>query len=186
MSREEAIQRMRARHVLTAIRSDPYPVTGPWSLRASCDHSHGWRNVDEYWLQCVMCWWCKPKLGKPPSLRVLPAFLKGRVLPPLTDKVNVNSVFKNAGFVLDEDSRSVLSIVRVHVVQSAFIEDPMIRRCGVEVKFKKHGWRMAAVFHETALYKLISVLSRAAPRKPKKLWLAIQAAFSKGWRTPWL
>ena len=174
---------MRARHSLASQRNTPFPATGPWSLRALCEHEHGWKDVDEYWQQCVICWWCKPKLGTPPTLRVLPGLLKGRVLPPLSGKVDLRHVFRNAGFVFDD--RSALSIVRVHVVQHTFVEDPLVRRCGVEVKFKDHGWQMAAVFYETALYKVVDVVAKAEPRKPRALWLAIQAAFSRGWKKPW-
>lgn len=185
-SREEAIRRMRARHSLGSRRADTrFPVTGPWSLRELCEHEHGWKEVGEHWLQCKICWWCKPKLGKPPKLEQLPAILKNCVLPPLTGKPDLNKVFRNAGFVLDDDSRSVLSIVRVQVSQHTCIEDPLIRRCGVEVKFKDYGWQAAAVFYETALYKLMEVVAKAEPRKPKALWLAIQAAFSRGWQKPW-
>lgn len=164
-----------------------FPVTGPWSFHGVCDHEHGWKEVDEYWQQCKICWWCKPKLGKPPTLRVLPALLKGRVLPPYTStgKVDLSKVFRNAGFVFEDDHRGVFSMVRVHLVQYQFTEDPLIRRCGVEVRFKEHGWQPAAVFYETALFKLMEVVAKAAPRKPRALWLAIQAAFSRGWRKPW-
>jgi hypothetical protein len=162
-----------------------FPITGPWSLREVCEHEHGWRDVDEHWMQCKMCWWCKPKLGKPPTLRVLPALLKNRVLPPLTGKIDTTKLFRNAGFVLDDDVRSVCSIVRVYIVQHTFVEDPLIRRCGVEVRFKDYGWQAAAVFYETALINLMNVVSKAEPRKPKALWLAIQAAFSRGWPKPW-
>lgn len=176
---------MRVRHSLASRRNDPFPVTGPWSFRTVCEHQHGWAEIGGHWLQCTICWWCKPKLGKPPKLEALPALLKGRVLPPLTGKVDLSKVFRNAGFVLSNDSSSVLSIVRVHVVQHSFVEDPLIRRCGVEVRFKEFGWRMAAVFYETALYRLMEVVAKAAPRKPRALWSAIQAAFSRGWRKPW-
>lgn len=186
MERQEAIRRMRARHSLGTRRSDVrFPVTGPWSFRELCEHTHGWRVVGEHWLQCKICWWCKPRLGKPPKLERLPAILKNCVLPPLTGKVDMSKVFKNAGFVLDDDRGSVLSIVRVQIVQYHFAEDPLIRRCSVEVKFKEYGWQYAATFYETALYRLMEVVSKAEPRKPKALWLAIQAAFSRGWPKPW-
>lgn len=181
MSRESAIRRMRATH---SLKSNGMPVTGPWSFREVCVH-HEFNAVGEHWLQCRMCWWCKPKLGKPPKLEKLPAILKNCVLPPLTGKIDMSKVFRNAGFVLDDDRSSVLSLVRVHVVQYSFTEDPLIRRCGAEVRFKELGWRMAAVFFETALYRLMEVAAKAAPRKPRALWLAIQAAFSRGWPKPW-
>lgn len=184
-SRDEEIRRLRARHSLASRRDDPFSVTGPWSFRELCEHRHGWTEIGEHWLQCQICWWCKPKLSRPPRLEVLPALLKGRVLPPLSGKVDVRSVFRNAGFVLDDDHRSVLSIVRVHVVQHQFTEDPLVRRCAVEVRFKRHGWQQAAMFNETALYKLMDVVSKAAPRKPKALWSAIQAVYSRGWSKPW-
>jgi hypothetical protein len=186
VSREEDIQRMRARHSMGTRREDTrFPVTGPWSFHGLCEHEHGWKEAGEHWLQCKICWWCKPKLGKPPKLEMLPAILKNRVLPPLTGKVDLSKVFRNAGFVLDDDRSSVLSMVRVHVVQHQFIEDPLIRRCGAEVRFKDHGWQRAAVFYETALYKLIEIVAKAVPRKPRALWSAIQAAFSRGWTKPW-
>jgi len=167
-------------------RSDTrFPVTGPWSFREVCEHEHGWKDVGEHWSQCTMCWWCKPKLGKPPKVEKLPAILKGRTLPPLTGKVDLSKVFRNAGFVFEDDRDGVFSMVRVQIVQVAFAEDPLIRRCCVEVRFKDHGWQMAAVFYETALYKLMEVVSKAEPRKPKALWLAIQEAFSRGWPKPW-
>jgi hypothetical protein len=172
---------MRATH---ALKSRGTVVTGPWSFREVCAH-HEFNKLDENWSQCKLCWWCKPNLGNPPKLVKLPAILKGRVLPPLTGRVDLSKVFRNAGFVLDDDRSSVLSIVRVHVVQHSFIEDPLIRRCGVEVKFKKFGWKMAAMFYETALQILMAVVARAKPRKPKALWIAIQSAFSRGWQKPW-
>ena len=135
MDREEVIKRMRARHSLGTRRADTrFPVTGPWSFAGICEHEHGWRDVGEHWLQCRICNWCKPKLGKPPKLEKLPAILKNCVLPPLTGKVDVTKVFRNAGFVLDDDSSSVLSIIRVRVVQISFIEDPLIRRWNVRVR----------------------------------------------------
>lgn len=179
---------MRARHALTALRKekDPFPVTGPWSLRGLCEHAHGWKKVGDHWLQCEICHWCKPKLGVPPKLEALPAILKDRALPPLTGKVDLHAVFRNAGFVLGDDAASVLSIVRVHVAQHSWSTvDAFVRRCGVEVKFKDHGWQPAAVFYETALHRLVDVVAKAEPRKPRALWSAIQAAFSRGWREPW-
>lgn len=185
-SREEAIRRMRARHSLGTRRSDTrFPVTGPWSFRELCEHEHGWKDVGDHWEQCKVCGWCKPKLGKPPKLEQLPAILKGCVLPPLTGKPDLTKVFRNAGFVLDDDAHSVLSIVRVAVCQHTCAEDPFIRRCTVDVKFKDYGWQPAAVFFETALYRLMEVVNKAEPRKPKALWLAIQGAFSRGWPKPW-
>lgn len=186
IEREESIKRMRARHSMGTRRADTrFPITGPWCLRDVCEHKHGWKEVGEHWLQCKMCWWCKPKLGKPPALEKLPTILKNCVLPPLTGKIDTTKLFRNAGFVLDDDSASVCSIVRICIVQHSFIEDPLVRRCGVEVKFKDYGWQAAAVFYETALYKLMEVVAKAEPRKPKALWLAIQAAFSRGWPKPW-
>lgn len=186
LDRNEAIRRMRARHSMGTRRADTrFPVTGPWSFSGLCEHTHGWKEVGEHWLQCTMCWWCKPKLGKPPKLEKLPAILKNRVLPPLTGKIDMSKVFRNAGFVFEDDRRGVFSMVRVHVVQHSFTEDPLIRRCGVEVRFKDHGWQMAAVFFETALFMLMDVLAKAEPRKPRALWLAIQIAFSRGWKKPW-
>lgn len=185
MTREEDISRMRARHSLATRREDPFPVTGPWSLRELCEHEHGWRDVDEHWQQCRVCWWCRPRLGKPPAIRVVPALLKGRVLPPLSGKTNLHKVFRNAGFVMDDDRRSVLSIARVTIAQYAWGSALDVRRCGVEVKFKDHGWCPAATFNETALYRLVEVLSKAEPRKPRKLWLAIQETYSQGWKRPW-
>lgn len=174
---------MRATH---SIRSRAKkPITGPWSFRDVCTHEEGWKNVGEHWLQCRRCWWCKPKLGKPPRIAMLPAILENRILPPLTGKIDLGKVFRNAGFMLDDDRDSVLSMVRVHVVQHVFVEDPLIRRCGVDVQFKDLGWQSAAVFNETALYVLIDVVAKAEPRKPRALWLAIQNAFSKGWKKPW-
>lgn len=185
-TREEAISRMRARHALGTLRADTrFPITGPWSFAGICEHQHGWKDVDVYWQQCKICWWCKPKLGKPPTLRVLPAMLKDRPLPPLTGKPELGKVFRNAGFILGDDQKSVLSMVRINVVQHTFVTDPLIRRCGVEVKFKDHGWQAAAVFFETALFKLMEVVVKAEPRKPRALWLAIQDAFSRGWPKPW-
>lgn len=179
---------MRARHSLASRRDDGYPVTGPWSFRELCEHEHGWTDVGEHWLQCRICWWCKPKLGKPPKLEALPAILKGRVIPPLTGKVDVRSAYCNAGFVLDDDRDSVLAIVRVRVVQHTYVTEPAeIRRCGVEVKFKEFGWRCAAVFSETAFHRLLSALAEAEPRKPRALWMAIQDAYEikPHWPHPW-
>ena len=181
MSRESAIRRMRATH---SLKSNGVLVTGPWSFRDVCEH-RAFDKVGEHWFQCRMCWWCKPNLGNPPKLERLPAILKGRVLPPLTGKVDMSKVFRNAGFMLDDDRSSVLSMVRVHVVQYSFTEDPLIRRCGAEVRFKDLGWKMAAVFYETALFRLMEVTAKAAPRKPRALWLGIQEAFSRGWQKPW-
>lgn len=186
MSREENIRRMRARHSIASRRDDKFPVTGPWSYRPLCEHEHGWRDVDQDWVQCRICWWCKPRLGTPPKLERLPTILRDRVLPPLSGKVDLRAVYRNAGFVLDDDRRSVLSIVRVQVVQHQWVEMPLVRRCGVDVKFNDHGWQSAAVFFETALYRLVDVLVKAEPRKPKALWTAIQATYSSGWRKPWL
>jgi hypothetical protein len=187
VTREEDIARMRARHSIASRLEDGYPVTGPWSFRPLCEHQHGWMDVDEHWLQCRVCWWCKPKLGDPPELKLLPAILRGRVLPPLSGKVNLHKLYANAGFVLDDDRDSVLSVVRVRVMQHArasreYLE---VRRCGAEVKFQAYGWREAAVFMETGLTKLLSVLARAEPRKPKALWSQIQSTYETNWRKPW-
>lgn len=200
MTRLEAIRRMRAEHSarsqhrqrlswqdsrLEHESGDGFPVTGPWSFRETCEHEHGWCEVGEHWLQCKRCWWCKPKLGKPPKLEALPAILKGRVLPPLNGRVDLHMMYMNAGFVIDDDVRSVLSVVRVRVVQYTWKEAFEIRRCGVEVKFKDRGWKEAAVFWETYLHRLIDVLSKAEPRKPKALWRAIQVAMEHRWTPPW-
>jgi hypothetical protein len=185
MSREESIKRMRAIHSMATRRTDPFPVTGPWSFRELCEHQHGWRDVGEHWMQCTLCWWCKPKLGKPPKLEKLPAILKNCSLPPLTGKIDLRAMYANAGFIFDDDRNSVLSIVRVRVVQYPWTTDPHIRRCGVEVKFKDYGWREAGVFLETWLNRLTNVLLKAEPRKPKALWSAIQIAMENNWVSPW-
>lgn len=198
--REDLIRRMRAEHANRA-RYNPaiwrdsrleheagggYPVTGPWSFRDTCEHHVGWDEVGEHWLQCRRCWWCKPKLGKPPKIEKLPAILKGRVLPPLSGKVDLHQVYANAGFVLDDDRRSVLSGVRVRVVQYTWTSPDLdVRRCGVEVRFRGRGWREAAVFMETRLHRLVDVLREARPRRPKALWRAIQAAMEQRWTPPW-
>jgi hypothetical protein len=196
--REDLIRCMRAEHSRRS-RYNPtiwqdsrlerengggFPVTGPWSFRATCEH-HEWNEVGEHWLQCKKCWWCKPKLGKPPKLEKLPAILKGRVLPPLSGKVDLHAVYANSGFVVDDDRRSVLSAVRVRVVQHTWTADPGIRRCGVEVRFSGRGWREAGVFMETWLHRLVVVLREAEPRRPKALWRAIQAAMECRWTPPW-
>lgn len=190
MTRDDDIRAMRARHSMTTRRSDVYPVTGPWSFRDLCEHEHGWVAVGEHWLQCQLCWWCKPKLGTPPALEKLPAILKGRELPPLSGKVDLSQLYANAGFVVDDDRSSVLSICRVVVVQhtySGFDAAPTIRRCGAHVRFKEHGWKEAAVFMETGLSKLLAVLARAEPRKPRALWTKIQETFEVNpkWKRPW-
>lgn len=186
MSRTEYIRRMRVRHSIASRIGDDFPMTGPWSYRPLCEHEHGWRDVDQHWEQCLICWWCKPKLGKPPKLEKLPAILKGRVLPPLSGKVNLRHIYSNAGFVLDDDRESVISKVRVRVVQHSWVTEPDIRRCGVEVRFKEHGWREAAVFMETWLHRLMTVLAQAEPRKPRALWSAIQKAMEINWTPPWV
>ncbi len=199
MKRAELVRVMRADHLRRATYSPSmwrdsrleqesgggYPVTGPWSFRETCSHHAAWREVGEHWLQCVLCHWCKPRLGDPPELERLPAILKGRVLPPLSGKVDLHAVYANAGFVVDDNRRSVFSIVRVRVVQHTWASDPMIRRCGVEVRFRGRGWREAAVFMETRLHRLVEGLRRAAPRRPKALWRAIQAAMEQRWPPPW-
>jgi hypothetical protein len=136
-------------------------------------------------MQCEMCWWCKPKLGKPPKLEKLPALLKGCMLPPLSGKVDIKKMYALAGFVLDGARDSVISIVRVRVVQYSWVTEPGVRRCGVEVKFNEHGWKEAAVFMETHLHRLVDVLAKAEPRKPKALWRSIQGAFEQQWSPPW-
>ncbi len=162
-----------------------FPVTGPWSFRETCEH-HTWEPAAEGWVRCTRCWWCKPELGDPPAIEKLPAILKGRVLPPLSGRVDLHAVYANAGFVVDDDRRSVLSIVRVRVVQHAWITgDFDIRRCGVEVRFRGHGWKEAAVFMETWLHRLVTVLRAARPRRPKALWRAIQEAMEQRWSPPW-
>lgn len=183
--RDEAIRRMRARHSMASRREDPFPVTGPWSYRELCEHQHGWTAVGEHWLQCRICWWCKPKLGKPPRLEKLPAILKGCFLPPLSGKLDLGATYRNAGFVVDEDRRSVLSIVRIRVVQHTFTTEPGVRRCGVDVRFNALGWKEAGVIMETQLSKLLDVLSSAEPRKPKALWRSIQETFGHRWPVPW-
>lgn len=197
--RHDLIRRMRAEHARRA-RYNPliwkdsrlekengggFPVTGPWSFRATCEHHDEWSEVGEHWLQCSKCHWCKPKLGDPPKLEKLPAILKGRVLPPLSGKVDLHDVYANAGFVLDDDRRSVLSVVRVRVVQYSWGSDPLIRRCGVEVRFRERGWREAAVFMETWLHRLVAVLNVAEPRRPKALWRSIHEAMENQWSPPW-
>jgi hypothetical protein len=193
------VRRMRAEHVRRALYNPlmwkdsqlekesggGFPVTGPWSFRETCEHHGEWTEVGEHWLQCRKCHWCKPKLGKPPKLEKLPAILKGRVLPPLSGKVDLHAVYANAGFVLDDDRRSVISVVRVRVAQHTWTTDPGIRRCGVEVRFRGHGWREAAVFMETWLHRLVAVLREAEPRRPKALWRAIQSAMEQRWPLPW-
>lgn len=198
--RDDLIRRMRAGHSmqaevsrrrlvwtdsqLEAENGGGFPVTGPWSFRATCEHHGEWNEVGEHWLQCRACWWCKPKLGTPPKLERLPAILKGRVLPPLSGKVDMRAVYANAGFVVDDDRRSVLSAVRVRVVQHTWTADK-IRRCGVEVRFRDHGWQEAAVFMETWLHRLVVVLHNAEPRRPKALWCAIHEAMECRWTPPW-
>lgn len=197
--RDDLIRRMRAEHAARA-RHNPqvwqdsrleqengggFPVTGPWSFRATCEH-HNWEVVEEHWLRCTRCWWCKPKLGRPPKIEKLPAVLKGRPLPPLNGKVDLRSVYANAGFVLDDDRRSVISAVRVRVVQYTSESAPVgIRRCGVEVRFRGRGWKEAAVFMETWLHRLVAVLRAAEPRRPKALWRAVQEAMECIWTPPW-
>lgn len=198
-TRADAVRQLRADH-LRRSRYNPvmwrdsrleredgggFPVTGPWSFRDTCSHHGEWNEVGGHWLQCKMCWWCKPKLGEPPKIEKLPALLKGRVLPPLSGKVDLHDVYANAGFVVDDDLRSVLSAVRVRVVQYTWTSNPDIRRCGVEVKFRGRGWREAAVFMETWLHRLVSVLRDAEPRRPKALWRAIQKAMEQRWPPPW-
>lgn len=198
--RDDLIRRMRVGHVARAAAArrllwqdsrlerengGGYPVTGPWSFRESCDHDHGWTEVGEHWLQCRRCWWCKPRLGTPPVLENLPAILAGRVLPPLSGKIDLHAVYANAGFVVDDDRRSVLSSVRVRVVQYSWGGDPMIRRCGAEVRFRGRGWREAAVFMETWLHRLVAVLREAEPHRPKALWKSIQSAMGHSWPAPW-
>jgi len=196
--REDLIRRMRSEHARRARYNPPvwrdsrleqesgggFPVTGPWSFRETCEH-HNWEEVGEHWLRCTRCWWCKAKLGRPPKLERLPAILKGRVLPPLSGKVDLNAVYANAGFVLDDDRRSVISTVRVRVIQYAWVTEPLIRRCGVEVRFRGRGWKEAAVFMETWLHRLVGVIREAEPRKPKALWRAIQKAMENKWTPPW-
>ena len=197
--RDDLIRRMRADH---SAKSRPrllwqdtrlekengggYPITGPWSFRETCDHHGEWAEVGEHWLQCRRCWWCKPKLGRPPKLEKLPAILKGRMLPPLSGKVDLHALYANGGFVVDDDRRSVLSSVRVRVVQYTWANaDFDVRRCGVEVRFRGRGWREAAVFMETRLHRLVEVLRAAAPRRPKALWRSIQSAMEQRWTPPW-
>jgi hypothetical protein len=163
-----------------------FPATGPWSFRETCTHHGEWKEVDAQWLQCKLCWWCKPRLGRPPRTEKLPGLLAGRVLPPLSGRVDLRDVYRCAGFVLDDDRRSVLSVVRVRVVQHAFASDPGIRRCGAEVRFRGRGWREAAVFMETWLHRLVAVLRDAAPRRPRALWRALQAAMEQRWVPPWV
>ncbi len=200
-SRDDLIWRMRVEHSrrsqyaplvwrdsrLEQVTGDGFPVTGPWSFRETCEHHGEWNEVGDDWLQCKKCWWCKPKLGAPPKLEKLPAILKGRVLPPLSGKVDLRAVYANAGFVVDDDLRSVLSVVRVRVVQYSWASGsyPDIRRCGVEVKFRGRGWREAAVFMETWLHRLVGVLREAEPRKPRALWRAIQETMEQKWLPPW-
>lgn len=199
--RDDLIRRMRAEHsrraryrpavwVGSRLEHDSgggFPVTGPWSFRDTCEH-HAWEKIGEDWLQCTRCWWCKPRLGKPPRIEKLPAILEGRPLPPLSGKVDLGAIYANAGFVLDDDRRSVISSVRVRVVQYAGWagnDDRGVRRCGVEVKFRGRGWREAAVFMETWLHRLVGVLREARPRRPKALWRAIQRAMECRWLPPW-
>jgi hypothetical protein len=179
------LQNIPIRSRLEKEQGGGFPVTGAWSFRATCEHHGEWVEVGEHWLQCRTCHWCKPKLGKPPRLERLPAILKGRVLPPLNGAVDLGAVYANAGFVVDDDRRSVLSVVRVKVVQHAWVTEPMIRRCGAEVRFRGRGWREAGVFMETWLHRLVAVLSKAEPRKPKALWRAIQASMEHRWAPPW-
>lgn len=197
--RDDLIRRMRADHVRRVLQAPAvwvdsrleqetgggFPVTGPWSFRETCEHHGEWVEVGEHWLQCRRCHWCKPVLGAPPKLEKLPAILKGRVLPPLSGKVDLREVYANAGFVVDDDRRSVLSTVRVRVVQHTFVVDPLIRRCGAEVRFRGRGWREAAVFMETWLHRLATVLSTVAPRRPRALWRALQGAMEQRWTPPW-
>lgn len=200
-SRTDLIRRMRANHSDKASRGElpiwvdsrlergsggGYPVTGAWSFRDTCDHHAEWNEVGEHWLQCRRCHWCKPRLGKPPKVDKLPAILAGRVLPPLSGKVDLHDMYRNAGFVVDDDRRSVLSVVRVRVVQYSWTREPGIRRCGVEVRFRGRGWREAAVFMETWLHRLVAVLRDAIPRRPRALWLAIQRAMENKWTPPWV
>lgn len=198
-SRDDLIWRMRRAHSTASRRApltwvdsrlelktgDGFPVTGPWSFRATCEHHGEWQEVGEHWLQCRTCWWCKPVLGAPPKVEKLPAILKGRVLPPLCGKVDMDLVYANAGFVVDDDRKSVLSTVRVRVVQHTWVSVPDVRRCGVEVLFRHRGWREAAVFWETWLHRLVGVLRDAEPRRPRALWRAIQETMEHKWRAPW-
>src|SRR5882724_9159100 len=197
--RDDLIRKMRHEHCVAAQRAvtrvwvdsqleqvngGGYPVTGPWSFRETCEH-HNWDDLDGRWLRFSRCWWCKPVLGVPPKLEKLPALLKGRVLPPLSGKVDLHALYCNAGFVLDDDRRSVLSAVRVRVVQHSWGSGADIRRCGAEVRFRDRGWREAAVFMETWTHRLVSALSVAEPRRPKALWRAVQEAMECRWAPPW-
>ena len=196
--RDDLIKHMRAEHVRRSRRvlmwqdsrlehesGGGFPVTGPWSFRETCEH-HNWDEIGEHWLRCTRCWWCKPKLGKPPKLEKLPAILKGRVLPPLSGKVDLHEVYAQAGFVLDDDRRSVISTVRVRVVQYTWANvDFDVRKCGVDVRFRGRGWKEAAVFNETWLHRLVQVMREARPRRPKALWRAIQKAMENRWQPPW-
>lgn len=182
MERDDAIRLMRANH------SRASQFTGVFhraQRRDACEHD--FVKVDDSWKQCTLCLWCKPRLGKPPRLEKLPAILKGRVLPPLEGKVDLHKVYCDGGFVIDDDRDSVLSMVRVRVVQHTWVSHPDVRKCGVEVRFRELGWKEAAVFLETALRRLLAVLRDAEPRKPKKLWLAIQRAYeiNPNWPRPW-
>lgn len=184
--RDDAIRLMRAQHSRSSQFANG-PVFHNAQLRESCEH-HDFVKVDEHWMQCPRCFWCKPRLGRPPKLERLPAILKGRVLPPLFGKVDLHKVYCDGGFVIDDDRESVLSMVRVRVVQHTWVSHPGVRKCGVEVRFRELGWKEAAVFVETALHRLLSVLRDAEPRKPKALWLAVQRAYeiNPNWPRPWL
>jgi hypothetical protein len=188
--REEAIRRMRAAYSAStrtepATTPDPwsFPVTGPWSYRPTCEH-HRFQKLDKNWKQCARCWWCKPRLGVPPKIEKLPAILRGRMLPPLNGKVDLRAMYANAGFVLSEDRLSVLSRIRIRIVQYSWCGTE-IRRCGVEVRFKDIGWKEAAVCMETYLHRLFPVLRVARPRRPKQTWVMIQRAFGHNWKPPW-
>lgn len=200
MSRIDEIRRLRREHQVRSTThplvwrdsrleheaGGGYPVTGPWSFRETCEHHGAWQDVGEHWEQCRTCHWCRPKLGAPPDVSKLPAILEGRVLPPLSGKVDLHALYATAGFVLDADRESVLSVVRVRVVQYTWVQHPLIRRCGAEVRFRDRGWREAAVFMETWLHRLVKVLSEAEPRKPRALWSALNAAMECRWSPPWV
>lgn len=198
--RADAVRMLRADHVrrsrpgplvwvdsrLERSTGGGFPVTGAWSFRETCEHHAEWSPVGEHWEQCRTCHWCRPVLGRPPRVERLPALLAGRVLPPLSGTLDLRAVYANAGFVVDAGRRSVLSRVRVRVVQySEWREWPTVRRCGVEVRFRRRGWREAGVFMETWLHRLVGVLAEARPRRPRALWRAIQAAMGHRWPPPW-
>jgi len=109
---------------------------------------------------------------------------EGAGAPPLSGKVDLHALYCNAGFVLDDDRRSVLSAVRVRVVQHSWAPAPTSG--GVERRSGSGtvgGARRGVHGDVDAPPRLRAERGRA--EAPEGAVAAVQEAMECRWAPPW-